>query len=58
MTPVEIKALAREIAREVVAEQRRHELAACNVAMLSDDQVARIQRAKLREFKRAKGGVK
>jgi len=46
----EIKALAREIAKEVVAEQRRHELAAYDVA--------RIQRAKMRDLKREREGKK
>jgi len=51
--PLEIKALAREIVREVVAEQRRQELAAYE-ATLDFDQVAKIQRAKMREHQRAK----
>jgi len=50
----EVKELAREIAREVVAEQRRQELAAYDAASMDDDQVAKIQRAKMRELKRAK----
>jgi len=53
----EIKELAREIAREVVAEQRRQELAAYD-ATLDFDQVAKIQRAKMRDLKRAKEGKK
>lgn len=53
----EIKELAREIAREVVAEQRRHELAAYDVT-LDFDQMQKIQRAKMRELKRAKEGKK
>ncbi|QXE86008.1 hypothetical protein KP003_16835 [Geomonas nitrogeniifigens] len=55
MTPAEIKELAREIAREVVVEQRRQELAAYDTT-LDFDQMAKVQRAKMRELKRAKGG--
>ena len=53
----EMKDLARETAKEVVAEQRRQELAAYDVT-LDFDQVAKIQRAKLRDFKREKAGKK
>ncbi len=54
MMPAEIK----EPTREIVAEQRRQELAAYDVAFTDCDQVARIQRAKMRELKRARGAAK
>ncbi|MBJ6798625.1 hypothetical protein [Geomonas propionica] len=53
----ERNALAREIAREVVSGQRRQEFAAYDVT-LDFDQVAKIQRAKLRERQRAKRATK
>ncbi|MBU5635489.1 hypothetical protein KOM00_01950 [Geomonas sp. Red69] len=50
-----IEVLAKELAREIHAEQRRQELAAYDTT-LDFDQMAKVQRAKMRELKRAKGG--